>query len=427
VARFRPFRGIRYEASRVGSLDPIVAPPYDVISPHGRDRLIGASPYNVVRLILNPEGHGEAAAQYRRWLAEGVLAYEDRPSFYLYSQDFESGGPRRRVGVIGALHLEPFSSGVVRRHERTFAHHKRDRLELTQQVRANLSPIFGLFSNPSFAPSPERGWDTPADIDVVHEGVRSRVWALHDPGVLRAITEAVDGRTVFIADGHHRYETALAYHESLHGAASLPAGPDAPGDTVAPDAHVLAFLGAFEDPGMIILPTHREVVRAGGATLDAFAREVEKRFHVERVERSADGQAAALAKMAAISYDENAFVLALRGSNDYWILRRPVATSSADTLTDALDVGVLHAVVLGDALHAAGGKDPEIAYSPDAAPLFDRVAAGRSEAALFMRPMLAQQMEAACLAGELLPQKSTYFYPKLLTGLVFHSLERAPD
>lgn len=427
MARFRPFRGIRFSAKRVGALDPIVAPPYDVISPAARDRLLGGSPYNVTRLILNPDGHAEAAAQYRRWLAEGVLVREDRPAFYLYSQDFESDGPRRRVGVIGALHLEPFSTGVVRRHERTFAHHKRDRLELTEQVRTNLSPIFGLFSNPEFAPSPERGWETAADIDVTHEGVRSRVWVLRDPALLRAIAAAVEDRTVFIADGHHRYETALTYYESLFGAASLPAGPDAPDDATAPAAHVLAFLGAFEDPGMVILPTHRELVRTGGASIEAFAREIEKRFRVEKVARGADGAANALAGIAKIPYEENAFVLALHGQSDYWILRRPAAASTAGTLTDALDVGVLHSVVLGDALKAAGGNDPEIAYSPDPAPLFERVDAGRSEAAVFMRPMLARQMEAACLAGELLPQKSTYFYPKLLTGLVFHSLERAPD
>ena len=425
MARFRPFRGIRYSASRVGSLDPIVAPPYDVISPEARDRLLARSPYNVTRLILNPDGHGEAAAQYRRWLAEGVLAREDRPAFYLYSQDFESDGPRRRVGVIGALHLEPFSTGVVRRHERTFAHHKRDRLELTEQVRTNLSPIFGLFSNPSFAPCPDRGWDAPADIDVSHEGVRSRVWVLRDPSVLRAVTAAVEERTVVIADGHHRYETALAYHESLHGAGSLPTSSDAPDDTAAPAAHVLAFLGAFEDPGMVILPTHREIVRTGGASLEVFAREIEKRFSVEKVGRGTDGAATALARMAKVSYDENAFVLAMKGQQEYWLLRRPAGSSATGSVGQALDVGVLHSVVLGEALHAAGGADPEIVYSPDPRPLFERVDAGRSDAAFFMRPMLSRQMEAACLAGELLPQKSTYFYPKLLTGLVFHSLERA--
>jgi len=427
LARFRPFRGIRFSPSRVGALDPVVAPPYDVISSTARDRLLAGSPYNVTRLILNPEGHVEAAAQYRRWLGEGVLVREKQPAFYLYSQDFESDGPRRRVGVIGALHLEPFSTGVVRRHERTFAHHKRDRLELTEQVRTNLSPIFGLFSNPSFSPSPERGWDTPADIDVSHEGVRSRVWVLREPSLLRAITAAVEDRTVFIADGHHRYETALAYHEALYGAASLPTSSNAPDDEQAPAAHVLAFLGAFEDPGMVILPTHREIVRLGGASLDAFAHEVETRFRVEKVERGGDAANAAIERMARIPYEENAFVLALKNRREYWVLRRPSPPSSAGQLTDALDVGVLHSILLGDALRAAGGKDAEIAYSPDPGPLFERVEAGRSEAAFFMRPMLARQMEAACLAGELLPQKSTYFYPKLLTGLVFHSLERASE
>ena len=424
MARFRPFRGIRFSAGRVGSLEPIVAPPYDVISPDARDRLYANSPYNVTRLILNPDGHREAAALYRRWLSDGVLAREDRPAFYLYSQDFESGGPRRRVGVIGALHLEPFSTGVVRRHERTFAHHKRDRLELTQEVRTNLSPIFGLISNPSFAPSPDAGWDAPADIDVAHDGVRSRVWLVRDPRAQRGIEDAVAERTVFIADGHHRYETALAYHEALCGESSLPAGPDAPDDATAPAAHVLAFLGAFEDPGMVILPTHREIVHTGGANLDAFAREISTRFQVEKIDRRGGG-AAALARLGTISYDENAFALALRGQPDYWILRRPATVGSTSSLTAGLDVGVLHTVLLGETLAAAGGKDPEIAYSPDPLPMFERVDAGHSEAGFFMRPMLARQMEAACLAGELLPQKSTYFYPKLLTGLVFHSLEKA--
>ena len=422
MARFRPFKGIRFAAARVGSMEPIVAPPYDVISPEARDRLCAASPYNVTRLILNPDGHGVAADLYRRWLSDGVLVRDEAPSFYLYSQEFDCDGPRRRVGVIGALHLEPFSSGVVRRHERTFAHHKRDRLELTQAVRANLSPIFGLFSNPEFSLAPAGGWDAKADVDVVHEGVRSRVWVLRDAASGRAIAGAIEGRTLFIADGHHRYETALNYYESLNGHQALPVGADAPDDAHAPAAHVMAFLAAFEDPGMVILPTHREVVRTNGASADAFGRELEKRFKVERVPASV-GDADAIARLRAIAYGENAFVVALKSQRELWIIRRPVVHSLHGSVTEGLDVSVLHSVILGDALAAAGGRDPEVAYSPDAAPLFIRVREGSSDAAIFMRPMLAQQMEAACLAGELLPQKSTYFYPKLLTGLVFHALD----
>lgn len=424
MARFRPFKGIRFAGDRVGSMSPVVAPPYDVISPAARDQLCASSPYNVAHLILNPAGHGTAADLYRTWLKSGVLVGEDSPAFYLYCQEFESDGPRRRVGVIGALHLEPFSTGVVRRHERTFAHHKRDRLELTRAVKANLSPIFGLFSNPELSLSPEKGWDSRADIDVVHDGVRSRVWVLRDPDLLASVTAAVEGRTLFIADGHHRYETALNYYESSYPDATLPTGSDAPGDDTAPAAHVLAFLAAFEDPGMVILPTHREIVRAGGATPEAFGREIEKRFTIERLTNTDEDGPEALEKLRTIPYSENAFVVALKGRRELWIARRPVVHSPHGSVTEGLDVSVLHSVLLGEALEAAGGREPEVAYSPAAAPLFARVREGQADAALFMRPMLAQQMEAACLAGELLPQKSTYFYPKLLTGLVFHALDR---
>ena len=235
---------------------------------------------------------------------------------------------------------------------------------------------------------------------------------------------AVEGRTLFIADGHHRYETALAYYESLHAHAAPPSGADAPDDAHAPAAHVMAFLAAFEDPGMVILPTHREIVRAGGASVDAFGRELEKRFKVERIAAPV-GDAGALARLRAIPYAENAFVIALKGHRELWIIRRPVVHSTRGSVTEGLDVSVLHSVILGEALAAAGGSEPDVAYSPDALPLFARVHAGDADAAIFMRPMLAQQMEAACLAGELLPQKSTYFYPKLLTGLVFHALDGA--
>jgi uncharacterized protein (DUF1015 family) len=424
LARFRPFRAIRYAAERVGPLDSVVAPPYDVISPARRNELLTQSPYNVARLILNPEGHAKAAETFRAWRTEGALVGDESPAFYLYCQDFESDGPRQRVGVIGALHLEPFASGVVRRHERTFSHHKRDRLDLTREVRANLSPIFGLFSDPGFRPAPDGGWGEIPAIDVTFEGVRSRLWLIRDARAIRSIAAALEGKTVFIADGHHRYETGLNYYKELHDGREPSTAPDAPDDVRAPDAHVLAFLGAFEDPGMIILPTHREIVRAGGADLAVFTREIERRFTVERVAKGNGARETVLARLREAPYTENAFAMAVRGCPDYWLLRRPASTAAASSLSERLDVGTLHTVLLSETLAAAAGHDPEITYSPDPFPLFDRVDAGSSDAAFFMRPMLARQMEDACLAGELLPQKSTYFYPKLLTGLVFHSLER---
>ena len=200
MARFRPFRGIRFSPDAVASLDDVVAPPYDVISEQARDNLYEASPYNVARLILNRDGHRAAAEVFRGWQRDRVLVRDDRPTFYLYCQEFDCNGPRRRTGIIGAMHLEPFSTGVVRPHERTFAHHKNDRLELTTEVKANLSPIFGLYSNSGFVPEPELGWDSPATIEVVHEEVRSRVWRLQSRAAIAAVTSAVANETVFIAD-----------------------------------------------------------------------------------------------------------------------------------------------------------------------------------------------------------------------------------
>lgn len=427
MARFRPFRGIRFCADAVGgkqAFGRIVAPPYDVISPAARDALFRSSPYNVTRLILNPEGHDAAASQFRDWLARGVLRRENAPAFYLYCQDFEHHGPRRRTGVIGALHLEPFSTGVVRRHETTFAHHKTDRLDLTEKAQANLSPIFGLYSNAEFSPQPEGGWDSEADIDVIHDGVRSRTWTIRDPAGLADISEAVAGRTLFIADGHHRYETALEYFERLHPGHEIERGIDAADDDALPAAHVMAFLASFEDPGMIILPTHRALASSGGMDRAAFERELAARFEITRVPKGNDGIARLMAMLEDLPREVNAFGCALAGGDEYLLLVRSAPDSSGSPMA-TLDVTALHSVILGDALKAAGGGEPKIEYSPDERAVVSRVADGSIEAGFLMRPMLADELSAVCMADELLPQKSTYFYPKLLTGLVFHSLVRS--
>jgi len=402
-------------------MDAVVAPPYDVISPDARDALYRSSPFNVTRLILNPEGHEAAGVQYRAWRERGVLRADERPAFYLYSQEFDADGPKRRVGVIGAMYLEPFTTGVVRPHERTFSHHKKDRLELTTQVQANLSPIFGLYSNPDFIPAPEGGWSEPPLFDVVHEGVRNRLWAITSAESVSAITEAVRGRTVFIADGHHRYETALNYFAQERPGATL-AASDGPDDAAEPAAHVMAFLAAFEDPGMVILPTHRELLSLGGATPESFVAKLSEVFSIERVPATADGRDRLSAHLRNDDNAINVFGLALHGSAEYLLLRR-----SVDAVTSPvrrLDVAVLQDLVLERIAGSMSATGAEVAYSPDTAAVLERVRAGKTVGALLMRPTRADQLAEVCMAGELMPQKSTYFYPKLLTGLVFHALAR---
>ena len=424
MARFRPFRALRYSSDKVGPLDGVVAPPYDVIDNTGISKLYDESPHNVVRLILNRDGHAAAGDLYRSWIDDGILSRDDQPSFYLYSQEFEKNGNHRRTGVIGALHLEPFDTGVVRRHEKTFSHHKEDRLKLTREVKANLSPIFGLYSNPEFSPSPDDGWDSPAEIDVTFDGVRSRVWVLKDPENIARVTAAVSGKTIFIADGHHRYETALNYFGVANPDAQVPTAEDAPDDDAAPASHVLAFLANFEDPGMLILPTHRELRSADGLDVGLYVKSLDEHFTVRREPRTDAGRKAALAALDDPSTERNVLLVALADHEEYLILERPIDPSVTNgSVAARLDVSVLHDIVVGSALGAAGAAEPEISYTPSSDDVLSRVDAGEIVGAVLMRPMRADEMADACMAGELLPQKSTYFYPKLLTGLVFHSLD----
>jgi uncharacterized protein (DUF1015 family) len=425
VARFRPFRGLRYDSDKVGKLDAVVAPPYDVISVEERDALYDAGEYNSTRLILNREGHAEAAKLYRGWQETGALQRDGEPCFYLYSQEFEVEGPKRRTGVIGALHLEPFSTGVVRPHEQTFSHHKADRLSLTSEVKANLSPIFGLYSNADFHPEPDNGWDSEADIDVTFAGVRSRVWVIRDPARTAEISAAVDGRTVFIADGHHRYETALNYFGVARPDAALDTEGAGPSDDEEPAAHVMAFLGAFEDPGMLILPTHRQVEKSGGADWSGYVASLEAQFKVTRLSLDAKGRAAMQKALDDAPVELNAFGLAIAASKELFLIEKPAAVrTKGDSPLASLDVTVLHSTLLDDLLAAAGAPKPEISYSADTDAVLDRVASGDLEAVFVMRATLSDQLADVCMAGDLMPQKSTYFFPKLLTGLVFHSLDR---
>ena len=424
MARFRPLRGIRYSPSRVGALDNVVAPPYDVITPAQRDAFYEASPFNCTRLILNKDGHDEAARQYRTWVDEGVLVRDNAPAFYLYSQDFDAAGRRcRRIGVLGALALEPYSTGVVLRHENTFAHHKRDRLELTKRVKANLSPIFCVYSKPGFVPEPDGGWDSKPDVDVMLQDVRHRVWAVRSQSGIETIRAAVADQALFIADGHHRYETALNYYyECVSNGAEPPAGNDAPDDDHAPAAHVLAFLATFEDPGLVILPTHRELISSGGADPVALERSLAESFRIQHFASDDAGTEALLATMAAAGNDTHAFAIAVRGLPHLMLATRPVRHDPSSSLSE-LDVTVLHEDILGRALPAAGGKEIQLAYSIDPRAVIARVRAGELEGAFVMNATRAEQMANVCRAGELMPQKSTYFYPKVLTGLVFHALE----
>ncbi len=399
MAVVKPFRALRYDPGRVGDLAAVVAPPYDVISTAQQEALHARSPYNVVRLILprEPERAAAAAATLRAWTASGVLVQDATPALYFYSQDYalQDGARHMRDGVLCRLGLEEFASGVVRPHERTFPGPKRDQLALLRATGAYLSPIFGLYARAG-----ERLRDVvgvagaPLCEIVADDGEVHRLWRVTDPAAIARVTAAIAPETIFIADGHHRYETGLAYRRE-RGAA----GADS----------ILAFVSNMEEEGLLVLPTHRLLgvpLRLAPAALEARLRE--------------DFAVAPLA--AGAPRPDGAIDIALP---DRRLRLRPGATALARVAhlspsVRKLDVAVLHGAILGPLL---GVEPGQLAFTHDDDEALAAVASGRSAAAFLLNPPSVAAVRAVCLAGELMPEKSTYFYPKLASGLVLDPVD----
>ena len=355
----KPFRALRYDTERAGALEDLVAPPYDVIGPEEREQYLARSPYNVVHLTL-PESEQEAGRLYREWREQAVLVPEE-PAFWALSQDYvgPDGVARTRTGLVASLCVEPYASGSVLPHERTHRGPKEERLRLLREVRAQLEPIFLLYEGEAPLDPPSG----PAEIEV--EG--ARLWRVSDDGLAVAFAD----RRLLIADGHHRYETALAYHEE--------AGTPESG-------FMLVVLVSLDDPGLTIFPTHR-VFR------DAPARDTltgERRPDPESALRELDELSRDRA--AAVVYDGET-ELAVDGAGE-------------------LDV---------QAVERLGQEG--LTYTADWREAVRAVDEGEAALAVLMRPTRIEDVFEVAARGETMPQKSTYFYPKLVTGLLFHPLE----
>jgi uncharacterized protein (DUF1015 family) len=426
MVTIRPFRAVHYNRAAVGDLSRVVAPPYDVIDEAHRDRLYDRSPYNVIRLILNRDAdrYGSAAKAYAEWRAEKVLVHDPEPCLYYYVQDFAlpDGRGCRRAGCITALRLESFDSGNVRPHERTFPKAKADRLKLLNACKANLSPIFGMYADrlDALAPARAQSEREEAWIDVLDEkGDRHRVWRLHDEQTIATLQRALADATVFIADGHHRYETALAYRDQCRAAGD--ADPDAPHN------FMLVYLTSMDEPGLRVFPTHR-IWR--GEPPEEFAAKLEKHFDIQDLAATEAGERQLL---AALNNGPEAGCLGLRmfaGHRCCLLRLRDRAafdTAFADLHPSVryLDVTVLDAYLLRtvfgiDCTKAA--QEGVLTYTHDDTEALALARTGKGISFLLHVPRMAE-IEAVCLADQTMPEKSTYFYPKLWSGLVIHSLQ----
>jgi uncharacterized protein (DUF1015 family) len=433
VARVSPFRAIRYTVAAGADITPLTAPPYDVISPSLRDDLLARDPHNVVALELpegplDPSAHGNryrtGGNRWRGWLSSGVLAFDADPAVYVLEQRYTHAGHEiARRGFVAAIGLEPFSAGVVLPHERTLPKAIDDRLNLTRATAANLSQVFGMFADPEHATDAlvARAMSTPPLITATDDDdVVSTVWVLSDPADHAALAAFMADRPIFIADGHHRYTTALAYRDER--AAAEPAPALAAGRAYPT---VMMALVNMDDPGLVVYPTHRIVDAPGTFDPAAFRRKLSRRFELTEIP-AGHHPGDALSSAA----DRPSFVVRTRdGVTQLARLRSDVDHSSAfpDGTSDSwrnLDAAVLQELVLSPLFDVHPDR-PEtldrLSFSKDA---HAALASAREHDAVFLlNPTRMEQVAAVASAGETMPQKSTYFYPKLLSGLLFKSLD----
>lgn len=435
----KPFRGLRYSAG-AGALRDLVAPPYDVIDAAERQRLAAQSPYNIVRVDLPDDGYSQAAARLKQWIDAGILGREARPAFYAYRQTYRgpSGEALVRWGLTGMVRLAAYGEGVVYPHERTLAKPREDRLQLLRATRTHLSPVFGLHfgaAQPLDDLLASACQGPPAMAVDDRDGVEHRMWVLDDPDVVAAVQAALAPARIVIADGHHRYETALAFRDEERerlARASGAAAADAAG--AAADAaanYVLMVLVDLASRGLSVFATHRILRGTSDLTADELLRRLAGAFSLKPVETAGrDAAAALLSGLEGLGPDPGFGVYTGKGRG--WVARLTdreawhKATVGKPDAWRALDVAVLHglALPLGAGLDvAAQGSGVYLAYTRDAAEAAAAVDRGEGLAAFLLRPTPAEAVRDIALAGHVMPQKSTYFYPKLLTGLVMAQLD----
>ncbi|HEY4897685.1 MAG TPA: DUF1015 domain-containing protein [Solirubrobacteraceae bacterium] len=416
MADVQPLRALHYDPAVVGALSDVVAPPYDVIDASQRAALLERSPFNVVAVDLpqgEPDPYAQAGQLFESWQLQGAVVRDAEPALWAHTQDYTGpdGRSRTRRGFFCRVGIEAYGAGRVRPHERTHPGPKEDRLRLTRATRANVSPIFSLFSDPgertwqALAPSTaEEPWGEVTDPD----GTVHRIWRVTNPEVIAAVQAATADAELLIADGHHRYETMQAYADEIGG----------PGE----HRYILMCLVALEDPGLTVFPTHRLVSGLDEDRRQALRQALERDFDIEEVGEADIAPAPGTGLLQLGYFDDE------RQSLRLTLKDQAIADRALPGRSEAyrhLDTGVLETLLLKGAL---GMSDEDIShfngmfYARDTAEALAMVRSGDYDAAFLMRPTPVEQVREVASAGENMPPKSTYFFPKLLTGLLFNPL-----
>jgi uncharacterized protein (DUF1015 family) len=415
VADITPLHALHYDLDRTGGLAPVVAPPYDVIDAAERAELVGRSPYNVVEIDLprdpvarDPYAH--AAAVLRSWRDDGIVVADPEPALWALEQDYTGPDGRRRTrhGLFARVRVEDYGPGRIRPHERTHPGPKEDRLRLTRATQANLSPIFALYDGDAWSPLAPQLEDRPYGEVTDEDGTTHRLWRVGDAGAIAAAQQALAPTELLIADGHHRYETARVYADEIGGEGE--------------HRYVLMCLVSLQDPGLTIFPTHRLLTGLDDERRVALRDAIRRDWDVEEV--SEDELEPAPDGRVRIGYLDAHHQRPLRLT-----LKDPAIADSALPGKPAayrrLDTAVTEALLLQGAL---GMSEDDIShlrgldYARSTAEARERVRSGDVQAGLFMGPAPVELVREVAAAGEVMPPKSTYFFPKVLTGLLFNPL-----
>lgn len=427
MAEIRPLKALRYNLEKAGPIEALTCPPYDIVSPQKRRQLLEESPYNLIRLELPQEGedpYQQAAATLAQWRQDQVLVQDMEEGLYLYEEEFLSQvdqGQRRSVlGLVCRVRLEDFANGVILPHEETLSKAKEDRFQLMKATRCNFSSIYSLYH--------DQGGVTrqrllhlketcPPRYDFSDGLVTHRLWVINDPEAIAALEQDFAGRKLYIADGHHRYETALRYRDTLREQGAYLPGAD----------YILMTLTDMEDPGLTVFPTHRLVRGLEGFDEAALLSACQEDFSLAPCKTRQESLAA-----LEEAYREGQHAFALYSGREWTVLtlKDPAVMEALLPGTSpayrTLDVSILHSLVLErllgiDKENMASQKN--LTYTRSAEEAQRSVDQGESQCCFLLNPTRVEEIGQVAQNGEKMPQKSTYFYPKLITGLVVNSLE----
>lgn len=435
MAHIIPFRGMRFNTEKVGDLKQVTTPPYDIISPEEQDGFYQKHLNSVIRLEFGKEyaddtpqnnRYTRAAKDLEAWIDEQILIFEEKPAVYLYEEVFtlKNGETKAFKGFMTLVQLEEFSKKIVLPHEETLSKAKTDRFNLMDATHANFSPIYCLYMDEKQKLSPiirEIAAGAPDISFTACDGIEQHLWIVTDEAVIRAVQDGFADRQLFIADGHHRYETALNFRNKLR--------EENPNDDA--DAlynYVMMLLVDMDDPGLVVFPTHRMLKDLESFDEQAVIRALEGTFAVEKVSAGENAAAAMEESLAAASSDEKVFAF-YTGKDYFYRLTLTDKTAMAKAISGkseaylGLDVTVLHTLILRkvfgiDMENMANQKN--LVYTKQAEEAVDCVKGGGFQCAFLLNATKVREIKDVSLANEKMPQKSTYFYPKIITGLVMN-------